>query len=340
VIAAWYLVGILARSRYHARVGSAWLATLTILWAGASFLVSADFVWLAFPLFFLYLFMLPDRAGLVAVFGALVVAIVALVADGGFEAAEVLGPSVGAVVAVISVLSYKGLSEEHRRAQQLLAELDATRDLLAEAERESGALDERRRIAREVHDTIAQGLSSIILLSRAAELSPGDEPARISEIEAIAQQNLDEARRIVAALNPAELDNDPLPQVIERVTRKAAEASGFDGSFVVIGESRRMSLDSEVVFLRIAQEALANVGAHAGAQRVEVTLDYAEEVTTLSVSDDGVGFDPASIGRTSGSGFGLQVMEDRVNQVDGTLSIIAELGSGSVVTVSIPRMNT
>jgi signal transduction histidine kinase len=317
----------------------AWLAVLTALWAGASFLVTADFVWLAFPLFFLYLLMLPARAGLLSVAGGLGIAIGALAIDGGLEIAEVIGPVVGAVVAVISASSYKGLLDEHRRTQELLAELEATRDLLAEAERESGALEERRRIAREVHDTIAQGLSSIILLSRAAKLSPGDEQERIREIEGIAQDNLDEARRIVAALNPTELDDDPLPQAMEHVTSKAADAAGIKSRFAVAGESLRMSLDSEVVFLRIAQEALANVGAHARAYRVDVSLTYAEDGTTLEVADDGVGFDRGLVGRTSDSGFGLQVMEERVAAVEGTLTVASVPGSGTVVSAWIPRMD-
>lgn len=339
VIGVWYLVGVFARSRHDERLGAMWLAVLTALWAGASFLVTADFVWLAFPLFFLYLFMLPARAGLVSVLGALGIAIGALAVDGGLEIAEVLGPAVGAVVAVISASSYKGLSEEHRRTQDLLAELEATRGLLAEAERESGALDERRRIAREVHDTIAQGLSSIILLSRAAKLSPGDELARIQEIEGIAQDNLDEARRIVAALNPTELDDDPLPQAIERVTGRAADSAGIESKFIVHGDSRRISLDSEVVLLRIAQEALANVGAHSSARRVDVTLTYGANGTTLEVADDGIGFDSARINRTNDSGFGLQVMEERVSEVKGTLSVESHTGNGTVVAASIPRMD-
>jgi signal transduction histidine kinase len=339
VIAAWYLVGVFARSRNDERLGVAWLAVLAALWAGASFLVTADFVWLAFPLFYLYLWMLRARAGLLSVAGGLGIAIGALAIDGGLEIAEVIGPVVGAVVAVISASSYKGLLDEHRRTQELLAELEATRDLLAEAERESGALEERRRIAREVHDTIAQGLSSIILLSRAAKLSPGDEQERIREIEGIAQDNLDEARRIVAALNPTELDDDPLPQAMEHVTSKAADAAGIKSRFAVAGESLRMSLDSEVVFLRIAQEALANVRAHARAYRVDVSLTYAEDGTTLEVADDGVGFDRGLVGRTSDSGFGLQVMEERVAAVEGTLTVASVPGSGTVVSAWIPRMD-
>ena len=339
VIGVWYLVGVFARSRHDERLGAMWLAVLTALWAGASFLVTADFVWLAFPLFFLYLFMLPARAGLVSVLGALGLAIGALAVDGGLEVAEVIGPAVGAVVAVISAWSYKALSEEHRRTQDLLAELGATRGLLAEAERESGALDERRRLAREVHDTIAQGLSSIILLSRAAKLSPGDGQARIQEIEGIAQDNLDDARRIVAALSPTELDDDPLPQAIERVTGKAADTAGIESKFTVNGDARRISLDSEVVLLRIAQEALANVGAHSSARRVDVTLTYGADDTTLEVADDGIGFDSARIDRTSDSGYGLQVMEERVSEVKGTLSVESHTGKGTVVAASIPKMD-
>jgi signal transduction histidine kinase len=153
VIGAWYLAGVAVRSRRGTDLAALWLGVLTVMWAVASFAVAPDFVWLAFPLFFLYLFLLPLRFGLGAVIAVTAIAIGALARNGVLEVGEVVGPIVGAVVATISAVSYRGLSEEHEQTQGLLAELEATRDKLAEAERERGALDERRRVAREVHDT-------------------------------------------------------------------------------------------------------------------------------------------------------------------------------------------
>ena len=269
-----------------------------------------------------------------------VIAIGALAGDSVLESGEVIGPIIGAVVATISAISYRGLSEEHKQTQRLLAELEATRGKLAEAERERGALDERRRVAREVHDTIAQGLSSIILLARAAELTPHDSAARVAQIADIAQTNLNDARRIVSALNPAELDDDPLPGAIEGVVRGVTETSDVNAWFVCVGDHSRLPLDQEVAFLRVTQGALANVAAHSAASRCEVVLTYEDEATTLVIADDGVGFDPTDAVRTSDSGFGFTVMEDRVNTVGGSLVVDAKRGNGTTVTAKIPLEST
>jgi signal transduction histidine kinase len=340
VIAAWYLLGAVVRSRADVWLGAVWLGALTLLWGAASFVVAPDFVWLAFPLFFLYLFLLPIRWGLVAVAGATAVAIGALSTDGVLEVGEIVGPIVGAAVAAISAISYRGLSEEHTRTQQLLAELEATRGKLTDVERERGALEERRRLAREVHDTIAQGLSSIILLARAIELNPGDETDRVSQIAEIAQTNLDDARRIVAALSPAELDNDPLPDAIESVVKRVCETTDVDGWFVSNGDLERLPLDHEVALLRVAQGALANVAAHSGATRAEVVLTYEDDATTLVIADDGRGFDPSTTARSSDGRFGLTVMDDRMAAVGGTLGIDTDIGNGTIVTAKIPARRT
>ena len=336
VIAAWYILGILIRTRRTLLSGSIWIAVLTFLWVVAAFVVSADFVWLAFPLFFLYLFLLPLPVGLVAVAAVTGAAIGALAADGMLEVGEVVGPIVGAVVASISAVSYRGLSDEHERTQRLLAELEATRGLLAEAERERGALDERRRVARDVHDTIAQGLSSIILLARAAELAPDAGEDRVRQIADIAQANLNDARRIVSALSPPELDTDPLPEAIDSVVRRVSDTTDVNAWFVCVGEPARLPLDHEVAFLRVAQGALANVAVHAQAERAEVVLTYEDGSTTLVIADDGVGFDLSSVSQSSDSGFGITVMEDRLAAVGGSLVIDTNRGNGTIVRTKIP----
>ena len=312
------------------------------MWATASYAVTPDFVWLAFPLFFLYLFLLPLPVGVSAVVVVTTIAIGALTRDGALEVGEVIGPIVGAVVATISALSYRGLSEEHERIHTLLTELEATRDKLAEAERERGALDERRRVARDVHDTIAQGLSSIILLARAAELTPDDGSNRMGQIEGIAQANLNDARRIVSALSPAELDSDPpLPDAVEGVVSGVSDASDVNVWFVCVGEHSRLPLDQEIAFLRVTQGALADVANHSSAQRCEVVLTYEHDATTLVIADDDdVGFDSASTARDPESGFGIAVMESRVAAIGGSLDIDTTPGNGTTVTTRIPVRTT
>ena len=336
LIGIWYLVGVAGQSRRSPSLIALWLGVLTVIWTTASYAVSPDFVWLAFPLFFLYLFLLPLPIGVSAVVAVTAIAIGALARDGALEVGEVIGPIIGAIVATISALSYRGLSEEHERTQTLLAELEATRDRLAEAERERGALDERRRVARDVHDTIAQGLSSIILLARAAQLAPDDDSDRIGQIEGIAQANLNDARRIVSALSPAELDSDPLPEAVEGVVSGVSDASDVNAWFVCVGERSRLPLDQEIAFLRVTQGALANVANHSGAQRCEVVLTYEHDATTLVIADDGVGFDRANTARDPESGFGIAVMETRVAAVGGSLDIDTTPGNGTTVTTKIP----
>ena len=337
VMAGWYIAGVASHSRRTPGLTAVWIGVITVLWAGASVVISPDFVWIAFPLFFLYLFLLPIRVGFAGVVVITVIAIGALAADDGLEIGEVVGPIVGAAVAVISAVSYRGLSDEHGRTQRLLSELEATRGLLAEAERERGALDERRRLAREVHDTVAQGLSSIILLTRAAELSPDDDPARMRQIGQIAQENLDEARRIVAALSPPDLDGNALPEAVQRVATTVADTTGIDVTFEVIGTAARIPVDHEVALLRVAQGALANAGAHAHAGRVAVTVTYRDDRTTLDVVDDGVGLDPDTSPSDTSSGYGLRVMQDRLDEVGGDLTIESSLGSGVAIRASVPR---
>jgi len=335
VIAAWYLLGVALRQRRDPHTAQAWVAVLVLLWAAATWFAAIDFVWLSFPLFFVVLFLLPTHLGLIVVAAVTAFAVGALGADGGLATGEVVGPILGALVAVLSAVSYRRLAAEHRETQRLLAELEATRDLLAEAERERGALDERRRLAREVHDTIAQGLSSIVLLARAAELAGDDPTVRLRQIEEIAAQNLTEARRIVAALNPADLDEAPLPAVLERAARTVAVTTGIPVEVRVEGEPVRLPVAQDVTLLRIAQGALANAGAHAHARRIDVTLDYDDTATTLTVADDGAGFDPTR--PSDGAGVGLQVMRDRLDEVGGTLQVISAPGAGTSIVASIPR---
>lgn len=235
-LAGWYLVGIVFIGDRGSGYAITWVAVLTLGWAAVTMTSTPDFVWLAFPLFFLNLVLLPPLIGISVVVVVTAVAIVGLDRDGTLEIGEVVGPAIGASVAVVSTMAYRALASEHHRTQQLLAELGETRGRLVAAEREKGALIERRRLAREVHDTIAQGLSSIILLTRAAALAPADSQAAMDQIGEIAKDNLDEARRIVSALSPQDLEGGTLPMAVEQATLVAGEASGVDTDFCLVGD--------------------------------------------------------------------------------------------------------
>ncbi|WP_030455540.1 sensor histidine kinase [Herbidospora cretacea] len=212
----------------------------------------------------------------------------------------------------------------------LIRQLEASR---AEVERlsiEKGVLTERERLAGEIHDTIAQGFTSIIMLIQAAQA--GRDPARhLGLAVQTARENLAEARALVAALSPAPLDGSTLDDALRRLSLRLSEEIGVEVSHAVEGESRKLPPSSEVVLIRTTQEALANIRKHAGASSVRVVVGYGRNDVTLTVADDGVGFDPAT-----GAGFGLRGMRARIEQQGGRLDVVSAPGEGASVHVTLP----
>ncbi|MFE3068146.1 sensor histidine kinase [Streptomyces sp. NPDC059247] len=206
--------------RTSQRAAAGWLAVL-----GASWLVmlwlTPEALWVAFPLYFLQLHLLPARWSLPSVALTAGAAILSYVGHGApLNPGVFIGPLLGGAVAVATVLGYQALYRESERRRRLIEELLATRAELASAERHAGTLAERERLAREIHDTLAQGLSSIQLLLRAAErtLPPGSPAAgHIERARRAAQDNLAEARRFVRALSPPDLEHGSLAAALERL---------------------------------------------------------------------------------------------------------------------------
>ncbi|MET9626194.1 sensor histidine kinase [Lentzea sp. NPDC006480] len=203
------------------------------------------------------------------------------------------------------------------------------RALLADVSHEAGVLTERERLARDLHDTLAQGATSVLLLLRAAR-SAADPVVRDQHL-ALAEQttaeNLAEIRALVAALTPAALDGNALPAALERLTDRLGRELGLAASMKVSGEYRQLPPDSEVTLLRVTQEALANVRKHAHASSVAVSLDYSAGVS-LSIVDDGCGFGPEAP-----RGFGLDGLRDRVRLAGGVFELRSSPGSGVHVRV-------
>jgi signal transduction histidine kinase len=213
--------------------------------------------------------------------------------------------------------------------------------LLVQA-REAGVLDERQRMAREIHDTLAQGLAGILAQLQAAE-QVSEEPAKwrrhVTTAMNLARESLTEARRTVHAVEPSVLADARLPDAISDVTRHWAQAHDIDAVLTTTGDARPMHADVEVTLLRTAQEALANVAKHARATRVGLTLSYMEDLVTLDVRDDGIGFEPTrrANGSTNG-GFGLTGMRQRVQRLAGRLDIESEPGGGTAISASVPAI--
>ncbi|QLJ03735.1 sensor histidine kinase [Streptomyces sp. NEAU-sy36] len=343
VCAAVYAAGpLLPGVRRSRRAASLWLAAVGAGWL-ALLVLSADAVWVAFPLYFLQLHLLPRRAGLAAVAATAAAAVAGFAAhQGSFGAAMVIGPALGAAVAVAVVWGYQALYRESERRRRLIEELTATRADLARAEHTAGVLAERERLAREIHDTLAQGLSSIQLLLRAAERALPARPVVAAGHVAAARQaavdNLAEARRFVAALTPPALDGTTLADALARLCATTSAHHRITARFRLDGHPVPLATAHEVALLRVAQSALANTVRHADATSAEVTLGYGTDHIALGVADDGTGFDP---GRPpapdpDGGGFGLAAMRARMHALGGTLAVESALGRGTSLTARLP----
>ncbi|MEU9020652.1 sensor histidine kinase [Actinomadura sp. NPDC048394] len=219
------------------------------------------------------------------------------------------------------------LSAQNRERALLIDELDRTRDELAAVSREAGVLAERERLARDIHDTIAQGFTSIVMLVQAAEAEVG--PNRHLDLVArTARENLAETRGLVAALAPPALAKGSLVEALRRLAADFALPVDMD----VEGEQRPLGAAAEAVLLRVAQEALANVRKHAVARSVWMSLEFGAGEARLTVADDGRGFDPEAVA----SGFGLRGMRGRVEQAGGGLAVRSGPGEGAVVEAVLP----
>ncbi len=214
---------------------------------------------------------------------------------------------------------------------------------LVEQARQSGELEERRRLAGEIHDTLIQGFASIAMNLEAAEgsLENGSVAARrhLDEARRTARENLVEARRIVWALGPGALEEAPLHEALARLAQQWSEGSEVSAGVRVTGEPRPLLAEIEVTLMRAAQEALTNVRKHARASRVVLTLSYMEDRVALDIKDDGVGFEAGNGGRVPGAltgGFGLRAMRERAERSGGTLLVESEPGSGTTLAVELP----
>lgn len=336
LLAAVYLAGLWLARRGRKAGGIAWVCALTLVWAPLMWLVP-EAAYIVFPLFFLYLHVLPGWVGPAAVVAATGLTIAAFAVHGGLTVGGVVGPVVGAGVALLIGLGYGALQRRSVEREALVAELLATRDRLAATEREQGVLAERARLAREIHDTVAQGLSSIQMLLHAAERADATGPgiAHIRLARQTAADGLAETRRFIRELAPPTLDRG-LGSALQRLAEGWAQREGVDVETEIPGEVA-LPMDAQAALLRIAQGALANVAQHADATVVRVDLVQDGDDVRLTVADDGRGFDPASAEETASGtdSFGLRAMRERVEQLDGDLTVVSAAGAGTVVAVTL-----
>jgi signal transduction histidine kinase len=331
--------------RGHRWWPTVWCATLVATWL-ALVLAAPSFAWCAVPLAFVALRVLPFPVACLTVAGMVVVVIAAWTQmRASLDPTVILGP---ACVAVLAVTAYRALDREARTRQELLDALRDAQGDLADAQHRAGALAERARLSREIHDSVAQGLSSINLLLQAAiqDWEPRPIAARehVAQAARSARDSLDEVRRVVRDLAPAELATDltgaALPAMLREASARATRHTGLDGDVLVHGEPVPLPEEVATALLRTARGAVANVVEHADARRITVTLTYQTDLVSLDVRDDGRGFDPVRVHPSGSRGRGLAGIRSRARALGGELAVESAPGEGTTVALSLPLTTT
>lgn len=330
-LAIWYAWwNVLRRPRTGAgQAGAhlgAWLLWFALIWLHVAFVPVGAF--LAAHVCYLSL------AWAVPVAAAFVGGVVArgLLVDDGVTAGLVLPLVLGAVVGVVAAGYIAAIARESAARADLIAELAAARGDAARSERRRGVAEERQRLARDVHDTLAQAFTSIIVQLGAARVAT-DAQARHAHVErahAAARDGLAQARRVVWNLGDADADSleDGLAVLAAGLSRagRTQVTSAVTGTPLPVPPSVRREL------LHIAREALTNADRHAAAARASVTLSYLENAVSVDICDDGYGMDPTAVN----GGYGLRAMRERAEAVGGSLTIDTDPGQGTTVAATVP----
>lgn len=319
------------------RRGLGWVTSLTVEWV-VLLCFSVEATYLVFVLFFLYMRVLGSVWGTVAVGSSTAVAVIAFGLHRGFDPAGLIGPVLGAAVAVAIGLGYQALTREVRERQHLIEELTRTRSQLAVAERAAGVVQERERLAREIHDTLSQSLSSIIMLLHAAQRSGPGSPSsqdRVEQAREAAEEALSETRDFIHALVPPSLRTGGIAGALDRLARQTEHTAGLEVELAVPHDVGPLPTPVEAGLLRIAQSAIANVVQHAHATRIDVTLTRMNDEIILDVVDDGDGFEQAQLPTDSDRPpFGLVAMKERAASLGGRLVVESSPGRGTSIVAS------
>ncbi len=323
-----------------------WLSAVTAVWI-SDMTISPVAIYWVFLLFFVSLRAFNDWRGLLFVAIDLAIAIIFQIPT-GLTLGGIMGPALSAVVVVAINYAFTTIGRVSRERLLLIDELLSTREQLAESEREAGIAQERERLAHEIHDTVAQNLSSIQMLLHAAERDLGNLDVAEEELEQplrrmeaarrAASNNLAETRAMIAALTPAGLREASISEALERIAADFAHASDMDIQVETHGEPQKLPMRVEAGLLRIAQGAVSNAVQHSGASRVRVTLTHEPEEIRLDVVDNGVGFDVAAqAGKPAGLGhLGLDAMRSRAAELGGELTIESAPGGPTALSVAVP----
>ncbi|ELS50843.1 sensor histidine kinase [Streptomyces viridochromogenes] len=346
LLAVTYAGGLVLGSKLGRRARNAWVAVLLLLWAVLVLLTPPPFtgayVWCAVPLACVALSTLSARAA-----GAALAAVTALLVGqltrtaGGFDPEMVLIP-VAAVWGTVAL--YRTQQRNVAERQRLVEELRSTRDVLADERHRSGALEERARIARDLHDTLAQELSGSLMLLQAAERDWDERPevarTRVRAVADGLDAGLAETRRIIQDLSATEVAEAGLEGSLRLLCARVGRPGGVGRVQFRTAGGPAVGLDEQTAttLFRVAQSVLANVREHAHATTVSVTLRHLSDRVELDVCDDGVGFDPDRIRESvpPGRGFGLLSTRERLRRTGGDLAVHSAPGRGTRIRATVP----
>ncbi len=316
----------------------AWLGTVSAVWI-VLLTLTPSATWCAMPLLFAGLHTLPARIAVPVAAGLtiLVVATEIRVSAGPLNPNMVIAPP---AIAAVSTAVLVHMRRQAARQRGLIDELVRTRRDLAVTERRAGVLAERQRLSTEIHDTLAQSLSSQQMLLQAAErVWRTDSDAARGHLRGAAEitaRCLAEARRFVHDLAPADLAGRTLAEALRALADRESRP-GLTVAFRLDGTPGPLPERLEAALLRIAQGALANVGEHAAATRAALTMTCMDDQISVDIADNGRGFDPdLPPPSEAGRGYGLSAMRIRAQQSGGALTVESTRGEGTVVSVAVP----
>lgn len=242
------------------------------------------------------------------------------------------------IIGASIVLFIQRVIQQSNERRQLIEALETARDDLARSQRQAGIMEERQRLANEIHDTLAQGFASVVMhlesVSRADDIPP-----RVYEhldaAKSIARSSLSEARRFVWALRPEILEMHSLAEGIRKFVETWSQLGNIPAEVHVNGTPAVLRPEQDVALLRVVQEALANVSKHARATQVNVSISYLPGVVLLDIQDNGQGFIPDTVQPTSKGGYGLIGMRERIQRLGGSLIVESTPGEGTTLVVEL-----
>lgn len=325
--------------------GGSWLAVAAASGLLACYVLvlatSASGMWLAFPVMLLQLHLLGPRRGVVAVTLTTVAAVaLGAVARGEVGLGYVLGPVIGALVAVAAVVGLESLARIVADRQRALTELEDAQQRLLDAERDRLRAEERAHLARDIHDTLAQDFAAVELhLRRAATvLAPGDPAApAVALAQQATAEGLAQARRFLAGEPGHRMDATQTGAVRHAAERAQADSGGRTLVEVrAVGSEPALSADLATGILRMTQSALSNVVQHSDANSASVTLTWEPDRVLLDIVDDGRGFDPDGHPDATDGGFGLPALRSRVSDLGGTIGVESQPGEGTAIAITLP----